>query len=186
MNVEVLGDDIAYGAENMLGFNMPHLKRRLTPKFRKRGDKFTAKNAAMLAISPWSLAFRGDDPYGGTIMGDEDMLGFDFSFLKKIGAGISKIIKSPAGKAIGTAALTTAAARMSPTQKAQLASAQAIAGIDPTAISAATPSAIPVPTSGRPGFDMQKNMPLLIGAGVGVVALMVILGTRRTRSSATA
>lgn len=131
MNVEVLGDDICYGAS-------------MNTVFRKQSR-----------------------------LGD-DFLGLDFTkiggFFTKAGKSIVSIGKSPTGKVVGSSVLTSLAARLTPTQKAQVAKAQEIAGIQPSWVPAGLPS---IPAN-KPDF----TIPYIVG-GIGVIAIIAILVKNR-------
>lgn len=136
MNVEVLGDDICYGASH-------------NTVFRKQSR-----------------------------LGDDELLGFDFgSFGKgivKIGKSAVSIFKTPTGKAVGSATLTALAGRMTPTQKAQVAKAQEIAGVSPQWV----PGSINIVPPPPPEDQFKKNMPYIIG-GVALLGLAFIVMKKR-------
>jgi hypothetical protein len=126
----------------------------------------------------------GDDLcYGSAVYGNEIMYGGWLQSIGKaavgIGKGIKAVVKSPTGKSIGSAALTSVAGRMNPTQKAALATIQETAGMAPQVVTGGGITQVAVPT----GFDMSKNLPLIIG-GVAVVGVLLFVMSQKRRSPA--
>lgn len=147
MNVEVLGDDIYYGAcANTL------FRKQYRRAFAKSNRRITSR------------------------FGDDEMMGLDFSSVGKglldFGKGVVKAVSSPGGKAVAGAALTVVAERLTPTQKAQVAKAQEIAGISPQTLTG-NQNQILIRDERQPdGFT--KNLPLILG-GVGLFAALSLV-----------
>jgi len=92
-------------------------------------------------------------------------------FLSDVTKGISKAFTSDTGKALTSAVLETTAKRITPTQKAQIASMQEAAGINPQALTSGGSTFINWPTGKT---DMTTMIPLAIG-GVALLALMAMM-----------
>lgn len=197
MNVEVLGDDVAYGAF----INLERLKSMGGKALKSFTSKSGAERAALLKrtdtrfsagkqlrkILPRKVTkFRfGDDidrVYGGCVgyvNTDMEMMGGLDDIFKSVVGAVKTFIKSDTGKVVATAVVGTAIAAMTPTQKAQLAQAQTAAGMTPQAISAVSGSPVAIPT-GKPSF-FTANAPWLIIGGVAVVGGIMMFATMKKR-----
>lgn len=123
----------------------------------------------------------GDDLVYGNMMMDGWLQSIGKAAVK-VGKGASKVIKSPTGKATGSALLTSVAGRMNPTQKAALATIQETAGMSPQVVTGGGITDVAIPSS---GFDISKNLPLIIG-GVAVLGVLVFVMSQKRRSPAAA
>jgi hypothetical protein len=110
--------------------------------------------------------------------GDDIMYGGNFlDTLLTFGKGAVAAISSPTGKAMVSAGLTATATRLTPTQKAVLADAQQVAGMQPQVISGGGQTVINLPTTQRQ-FSINDNLPMIVG-GVAVLGLVVFLLARK-------
>jgi hypothetical protein len=178
MNVEVLGaDNIYYGASMSTIF----AKTRAIPSGKIL--KATPARRAVPRVNQWKgIATPKVAPviasYLNRFGDDNEMMGLDFGKIGKgilnIGKTIVNVVKSPGGKVVTSAALTAVAGRLTPTQKAQVASAQEIAGINPQVITGGGVNEIQAPVA--PDNGVMKNLPIIIGgAGLLIVFAMVAL-----------
>ena len=151
MNVEVLGDDIYYGASLNTIFAKQRQRAVAFARMKNRGRGF------------------GDDD----IMMDGwlDSVG---KFAATAGKSIVKLVKPPAGKIVGAAALTGVAGRLSQTQKAQIASVQEAAGMAPQVLTGGGSTSIAQPI----GDTLSKNLPLILG-GVAVLGLFAVIALKK-------
>lgn len=154
MNVEILGDDVVYGASMNTVFQ----------KFPRSDRK--AMRAVIKKFSRNTIETKKRKAY----LGDDVLLGFDLSGITDIGRSIGSFFQSDTGRAVGGAVLTTIAGRMSPTQKAQVARAQEIVGMQPQVF---TGSNNPVMMPERES-SFKKNLPIILG-GVGLLAAITLV-----------
>lgn len=144
MNVQVLGDDVCYGAS-------------LKTVFRKQQAQ----------LHPEYSQYRQDDEHLGGGFTDA---------LVGIGKGIAKVFTSDTGKAVTSAVLTASAGRLTPTDKANLASVQQAAGISPQVVTGGGVSLIKWPSAA--GDQLTSAMPLILG-GVALLGVMLVMMKQR-------
>jgi len=182
MNVEVLGNDVEKTEPLKAKAAFPAMRdARITMK----SSLFSAGKQLRKILPRKVSKFRfGDDidrVYGGCADDDTvEMMGGWFSDVAgTLVNAVKTVIKSPTGKALGTAIVGAAVAKMTPTQKAQLAQAQTAAGMTPQALSDVSGSQVAIPT-GKPSFFAQ-NAPWLIIGGVTIVGGIVLFATMKKR-----
>lgn len=94
---------------------------------------------------------------------------------------VQKIVQTPTGQVIASGLVTAALSRLTPTQKADLAQAQATLGMTPVVYSN-TGGVNPYNVFPPQPDTFQRNMPLIIAGGAVIVGMLFLLGTQKRRT----
>lgn len=169
MNVEVLGDDVVYGASMNTVFRKYPMESELlgAEDWKKSIIRRVMRNMPKKFPKPLHIA---EVKKQKTLLGDDVLLGLDLSGISDFGRSVGAFFQSDTGRAVGGAVLTTIAGRMSPTQKAQVARAQEIVGMQPQVFTGSN-NPIIMPTQED---SFKKNLPLILG-GVGLLAAITLV-----------
>lgn len=165
MNVEVLGDDVVYGG------------------FFKKAAMWTPVGLGYRAAKRVQKTARKPVRKAVSYLGAEELDGWLANIAKGVGKyggkaikGIRAVVKSPAGRDVGSALLVGVGNRMNPTQKAQLAQAQEAVGMTPQIVTGSnTEIAVPLAKQG----GIMSNPVVLVGGAVAAVAILALVLKKR-------